>query len=218
MPSDPNLLIQNDFRPISGRTVLLFAAVLATTVALMVPSLAGQGPLPGMAALYGAGLLAVVVAVLPMRWQALPALAIRSAPRRPIILGVLGTLALSIGVSQIGPEVESMKQMAELVRTPDALAASLFLLAGMAPLVEELIFRGVIYGWIEGRWGARMALPVSAFAFAAAHFEPAYMLLVLPLGFLFSWLRWRTNSLLPSIVAHMANNAFAVLSVVWLDG
>jgi len=41
---------------------------------------------------------------------------------------------------------------------------------------------------------------------------------VLPLGFLFGWLRRRTNSLLPSLVAHIANNGFAVLSAAFLGG
>jgi membrane protease YdiL (CAAX protease family) len=27
-------------------------------------------------------------------------------------------------------------------------------LAVLAPLVEELVFRGLLYGWIAGRWGS----------------------------------------------------------------
>ena len=46
----------------------------------------------------------------------------------------------------------------------------------------------------------------------AAHLELAHIVLVLPLGLLFGWLRWRTGSLVPSIVAHVVNNSFAVLA------
>jgi membrane protease YdiL (CAAX protease family) len=216
LPTDPNSLNYNGIRPISGRTVLLFIAVLAGLVAVAAPLLIGHGPLLAIGALYAVALLAAAIAVLPMGRAALPALALRAAPWKPVVLGPLATLALSVTVSQIGPEVESMKQVSDLVRGPGALLASLLALAVLAPIVEEIIFRGLLYGWIEGRWGWKAALPVSAIAFALAHFDPTYMILVLPLGVLFSWLRWRTGSLLPSIVAHMVNNGFAVLSAYWL--
>jgi membrane protease YdiL (CAAX protease family) len=42
--------------------------------------------------------------------------------------------------------------------------------------------------------------------------------LVLPLGLLFGWLRRRTDSLLPSLVAHIVNNGFALIAAVYLPG
>ncbi len=59
---------------------------------------------------------------------------------------------------------------------------------------------------------------VSSLAFAAAHTEPAHIILVFPLGLLFGWLRKRTDSLLPSLVAHIANNALALVAAAYLDG
>lgn len=220
MPSDANPLNQNDFEPISGRTVVLFGAVLAALVAVMVPFLAGHGLLVPIAALYMAALVALAIATSPMGRQAVPALALRGVGWKPVVLGPAATILLSVVVSQIGPELDSMKQISELVQNRAALLPSLFVLAVLAPLAEELIFRGLLYGWIEGRWGWKPAFVVSAVSFAAAHFDPTfvYMILVLPLGLLFSFLRWRTNSLLPSLAAHIANNAFAVLSAAYLPG
>jgi membrane protease YdiL (CAAX protease family) len=88
----------------------------------------------------------------------------------------------------------------------------------LAPVVEELIFRGLLYGWVESRWGSMWALVVSSLAFGYAHVEPLHIVMVLPLGFLFGWLRRRTNSLAPSLVAHIVNNSFAVLSAAYLGG
>jgi membrane protease YdiL (CAAX protease family) len=59
---------------------------------------------------------------------------------------------------------------------------------------------------------------VSSLAFAAAHTEPAHIILVLPLGLLFGWLRQRTDSLLPSLVAHIANNSLALVAAAYLEG
>jgi len=84
--------------------------------------------------------------------------------------------------------------------------------------VEELVFRGLLYGWIAGRWGTVPAWLVSSVAFALAHYEPAHILLVLPLGLLFGYLRRRTDSLLPSLAAHIFNNGFAVLAAAFLGG
>ena len=86
-----------------------------------------------------------------------------------------------------------------------------------APLVEELVFRGLLYGWLAGRWGKTAGWIVSSLAFAAAHTEPAHIILVFPLGLLFGWLRQRTDSLLPSLVAHIANNALALVAAAYLD-
>jgi membrane protease YdiL (CAAX protease family) len=110
-----------------------------------------------------------------------------------------------------------MKQAIEIARQPGELATSLLVLAVLAPLVEELIFRGLLYGWIAGRWGTLVAWLVSSITFAAAHYEPAHIILVLPLGLLFGYLRRRTDSLLPSLAAHVVNNGFAVLAAAYLD-
>ena len=126
-------------------------------------------------------------------------------------------LALSIAVSQFGLEPQGMKEAMEVVREPGMLAPSLFVIAGLAPLVEELVFRGLLYGWVAGRWGTAAAWIVSSLAFAAAHVEPAHIILVLPLGLWFGWLRRRTDSLLPSLVAHMVNNGFAVAAAALFD-
>ena len=92
---------------------------------------------------------------------------------------------MSVAVSQLGIEPQGVKQAMEIARDPAAFLITLALLAGLAPLVEELVFRGLLYGWIESRWGSGLAFVVSSLAFAAAHVEPAHVVLVLPLGLMF---------------------------------
>ncbi|MBX9944680.1 MAG: CPBP family intramembrane metalloprotease [Reyranella sp.] len=172
--------------------------------------------MPLLATFFGVGLLAVLAAVLPLRAAALPALGFRATGWRPIVFGTLGTVALSIAVSQIGLDPQGVRQAVDLAREPAMLLVGLVVLAGLAPLAEELVFRGLLYGWLEGRWGGAVAWIASSLAFAAAHVEPAHAILVLPLGLLFGWLRWRTGSLWPSLVAHTANNGLAVVAAAYL--
>ncbi len=216
-----NYLMQKDYRPVPGWALLLFLAALAVLgVALRLlvgPNLMDLGMLGILGAFYGVLLCSVVVAVAPLGSAARQALGLRGAGWRPVVAGVVGTVVLSVAVSKIGPEVKGMQAVEELVREPHALLPSVLLLGVLAPVVEELIFRGLLYGWIAGRWGTIPAWLVSSIAFAVAHYEPAHIILVLPLGLLFGYLRRRTDSLLPSIAAHIVNNGFAVLAAAYLD-
>lgn len=216
MPTDANLLIQKDYRPIPGWSLIVFGLALPVIGYAVVRLLPNREMMTVLGAFFLIGLLAVVVAVAPLGKAAFPALGLRPANWKYPVLGALGTLFLSVAVSQIGIEPQGMKQVIEVVREPHELILSLLLLSVLAPIVEELVFRGLLYGWIAGRWGGTAGLVVSSLAFAAAHWEPAHIVLVLPLGFLFGWLRRRTDSLMPSLFSHIANNGFALLAAVYL--
>jgi membrane protease YdiL (CAAX protease family) len=216
LPSDANPLIQKAYRPIPGWCLLLFPAACAILAPLTAWLLPDREMLTVLGAFFAIGLLSAIVAVAPLGRAAIPALGLRPSNWKYLVFGPLATLALSVAVSQLGIEPQGMKQVLDFV--PNRLVLSLLLLAVLAPLVEELVFRGLIYGWVAGRWGGLAGLIISSIAFAAAHFEPAHVVLVLPLGLLFGWMRWRTDSLLPSLVAHILNNGFAVLAAVYLPG
>ncbi len=217
MATDSNLLIQNGIRPIRWWALAIFIVVV---LLLWVPAgwlLHDRGMVTLLAVFFATALIALSVAVAPMGLAALPALGFRRVGWRPLVLGSVVALALSIAVSQFGLEPQGIKEAMEVVREPGMLAPSLFVIAGLAPLVEELVFRGLLYGWVAGRWGTAAAWIVSSLAFAAAHVEPAHIILVLPLALWFGWLRRRTDSLLPSLVAHMVNNGFAVAAAALFD-
>ena len=68
-----------------------------------------------LGAFFVIGLLAVVVAVAPLGRAAFPALGLRPANWKYLVFGALGTLALSVAVSQLGIEPQGMKQVIEIV-------------------------------------------------------------------------------------------------------
>ena len=217
MALDPNPLMQNDSRPIRWWSIALFLVILP---ALLVPGallLRDQGMLPMLALFFVSALVALALAVAPLGRQALPALGLRPAGWRPVVLGTVGALVVSVAVTQLGIEPEGIKQAMEIAREPALFAASLFVMAILAPMVEEAVFRGLLYGWLAGRWGTVAAWIVSSILFAAAHVELAHVILVFPLGLWFGWLRRRTDSLWPSLVAHMVNNGLAVIASALFD-
>lgn len=206
------------YRPIPGWSLLLFGAALTAAVLLLrrlgPQFLLGLDMLGLLALFFAVGLFGVVVAVAPLGRAALPALGFRPVAWKYVVLGTLGTLALSVAVSQLGIEPQGVKEVVKGL--PGKVLPGLVLLAVLAPLVEELVFRGLLYGWIAGRWGTLPAWIVSSLVFAGAHLEPAHIVLVLPLGLLFGWLRRRTDSLVPSLCAHILNNGFALLAALYV--
>ena len=216
MTADANPLIQNDLRPIRGWSIVIFLAVLPLLLVPGVWLLRDREMLAMLALFFISSLIALAIAVAPMGWRALPALGFRPARFWTIVLGAVGALIVSVAVSQLG-EPEGVKQALDVARTPSLFVASLVVMALLAPLAEEAVFRGLLYGWVAGRWGTTIAWFASSILFAAAHVEPAHVLLVLPLGLWFGWLRQRTDSLWPSLVAHVVNNGLAVVAAALID-
>lgn len=86
---------------------------------------------------------------------------------------------------------------------------------GLAPIAEEIFFRGWLLPCIEDEVGASrrswwLTPLISAFAFAAVH-PPISFLPVFSLGLATSVLFLRSRALLPTIAAHFVHNAVAIL-------
>jgi len=214
---DPNVLMENDNYRIRWWSLALFAVLLPALLAPAVWLVGSHGMLPMLAAFFGAALLALAIALFPLGLGAVRALGFRAVGWRPIVLGTVVALVISIAVTQLGIEPQGIKQAMEIAREPPMFAASLLLMGVLAPLVEEMVFRGLLYGWLAGLWGTTAAWLISSLCFAAAHVELAHVLLVFPLGLWLGWLRKRTDSLWPSLVAHMVNNGLAVAAAGLLD-
>lgn len=76
-------------------------------------------------------------------------------------------------------------------------------------LSEELLCRGYLQRRLLKRWHPLAAISVSSIFFAALHMDATHAIAVLPLGLWLGLLHYHTNSIVPSIVCHMANNAYA---------
>lgn len=83
----------------------------------------------------------------------------------------------------------------------------------MTPVAEELLCRGAILGTLLLMMPRRpwVCIVVSALIFGVIHLNPVQMVFGFLYGLLLGWLAWRTGSLLPSIVVHVANNATAMI-------
>jgi membrane protease YdiL (CAAX protease family) len=97
-----------------------------------------------------------------------------------------------------------------------AVAVLLFFLAVGAPLVEELFFRGLLLRSLAGWVSVPGAVVISGLLFALAHFEAIQFAGLAVFGIVLGIVAWRTGRLGPTVAAHSAFNAAAVLSTVHL--
>ncbi|NUN16462.1 MAG: CPBP family intramembrane metalloprotease, partial [Myxococcales bacterium] len=80
----------------------------------------------------------------------------------------------------------------------------------VAPIFEELLFRGFFYRMLRDRMGVYGAVLFTSFLFAAVHPSVLTVLPLFALGAVFALLYEATGSILPSIVAHAMHNLASV--------
>lgn len=89
-------------------------------------------------------------------------------------------------------------------------ALSVLLVALVAPVAEELAFRGVVLLACGRKWGMWPAIGISSVLFAVYHMNGWLFLPMLGLGAALGWLTWTRRSLWPSIALHVFYNGLAV--------
>ena len=98
-------------------------------------------------------------------------------------------------------------------RHAGAFAANVVLFSVVAPIVEELTFRGVGQSLLAflGRWPSILVVGV---AFGVAHGLVEALLVLVPFGIALAWLRNRTTSVYPGMVVHALFNGIALAAAV----
>ena len=100
---------------------------------------------------------------------------------------------------------------------PAMVAAALASAVLFAPIFEEIVFRGLLFGTLRNAFGWPLAAALSAAVFAVAHgYGSLGFASVFLSGVLWAYAYESTGSLLPGIIAHAVNNLVASAGVLWL--
>jgi membrane protease YdiL (CAAX protease family) len=105
------------------------------------------------------------------------------------------------------PSTQQAVQMVSAAENHAEIALQAFSVVFMAPIAEELLFRGVIYSSIKQIGYQRAAIAVSAILFATVHSSWALMLPLIVLACILVWLYEKTGSLIAPMVMHATFNA-----------
>ncbi|MBO0721617.1 MAG: CPBP family intramembrane metalloprotease [Blastocatellia bacterium] len=108
-------------------------------------------------------------------------------------------------------ELDKILRMGTSVRV---LVAALAVLT--APLVEEVVYRGVLYSGIERAWGKQAGIIVVTALFAGVHYfqyreSYAALTLIIALSLVLTLLRAATGKLLPCVATHLVYNGLNAL-------
>lgn len=85
----------------------------------------------------------------------------------------------------------------------------LFVVAVAGPIMEEFIFRKILFGMLTERTGVIGAAVISSLVFAFFHMD-GHILVYSSMGFVFCYLYYKTKSLTAPMIAHCLMNLTAV--------
>jgi len=108
------------------------------------------------------------------------------------------------------------QELADKVHGTGGAILLLLVVGVVAPLAEELFFRGLLFRAIEKKWNAWWGLGLSSAFFAFTHFQPLQFLPLMAAGAVFGSLMMLTGRLGTAVVTHMAFNISTVVLLLWL--
>jgi membrane protease YdiL (CAAX protease family) len=127
------------------------------------------------------------------------------------IIFIHNLILMALGFDTQGDEIT---QLFELIENP-----VWFFLVGavLAPLVEEIFFRGFLFQGFRAKYGWVSGMLLSSLIFAIAHLDPASLIPTFVLGNLLAYLYHRSNSVWPGVLLHVLVNTFGLASVYFLS-
>jgi hypothetical protein len=87
----------------------------------------------------------------------------------------------------------------------------------LAPVLEEVLFRGIILEGLLTNQKPAAAIAWSSMLFSLAHLNPWQVLPTLAGGLFLGWVYWRTRSLIPCILIHATNNLIGFVLLARID-
>ena len=107
---------------------------------------------------------------------------------------------------------QSMDEMiAKLLGSENILWMGLFHIGLVPSICEEIMYRGYVQRSLEKSWGIWTAIILSGLIFGAYHLQITRILPLAALGILFAYITYVSNSLIPAMAAHLANNGGQVI-------
>lgn len=134
----------------------------------------------------------------------------KAIPSMDYLIMIPGILALAIvveGIVSLIPMPDSVLEFfAKMVQMnlPGFLTVAI-----AAPILEELIFRGVVLKGFLKRYDPKKAIVWSAVIFGVAHLNPWQFVAAFAVGLVIGYMYWKTQSIWPGIFIHFINNSFS---------
>jgi membrane protease YdiL (CAAX protease family) len=134
----------------------------------------------------------------------------------PLVLGLI--FAVAAIVTRFIPEGDN--ELLKILRSSYTATILVAVFATFtAPLVEEVVYRGILYSALQRSIGAAGAIAVVTICFASVHVlqywgSPGTILMICFLSLVLTLIRWKTDNLLPCIIMHTIINGLQAILLV----
>lgn len=137
-----------------------------------------------------------------------------------MVLVSISIIAIQTGI--VSPIVNSLpmpefmkKVFLELANQNGAFSFIAIVIA--APILEELIFRGIILNGLLRRYSPVKSIIISSVLFGIVHLNPWQFMSALIIGTFSGWVYYKTKKLSLSIIIHFVNNLIAFIAMYFMD-
>lgn len=149
----------------------------------------------------------------------------RNAANAPsIVLWSIGGIFLAYAVQYLAVTIETAigipqgSQNTAIIMEITRLAPIFMIIpAIIAPILEEIIFRKIIFGALYEKTNFIIAGIISALIFGIFHDELIHILIYASMGFVFAFLYVKTKRIIVPIIVHMCLNTISVSLQLFLD-
>lgn len=109
-------------------------------------------------------------------------------------------------------EQDYQEMLESLIKSP---LASMIQVCVLAPIIEEILMRGVVLGGLKNSYGTVTALLISATLFALLHFNMVQTLSAFVCGMILGLLYIKTNSVFCCMIAHSGYNLISYVVMIY---
>jgi membrane protease YdiL (CAAX protease family) len=127
-----------------------------------------------------------------------------------IFLALFAQYAAAIVESFLGVKIGS-ENTENILTIIETFPLAMIVTSIVGPILEEIVFRKIIFGSLNKRFNFFIAALISSVIFAAAHMEFQHILLYSAMGFTFAFLYVKTKRIIVPIFAHVTMNTLVVL-------
>lgn len=192
------------------QTILLFLCVVVIIVSALITDL----PLLQHEYLFNGLLLGTLVAFAALDFKGFAGLFRFTFNIKPVLQIIFATPLLAVVVVIVanilgtltGVENESY-YVGYLLNTPNMYLYGIVFVALLPGLLEEFLFRGILFNHLLKLTTPRITILITAVLFAFIHFSVFSLLWLLPIGLVLGYFRFRYRSIFYSVFFHIFYNA-----------
>jgi membrane protease YdiL (CAAX protease family) len=213
---------QRKYYPSTWQAVGLFlfcilATLPASLIVRFIPFIRGSEQLRELIGYVTSSLIVLLFAVRNRKRYGEKRIVLKRFPVKLLLPAAVAIMALGViadPVTEVIPVPEWFEEIMDKYFKPNLLGFVGIVIA--APILEELLFRGVILHGLLKNYRPAKAILLSAFLFGLIHFNPWQFVFAFPAGILLGWIYWKTGSVLCTMILHAFNNFLGFLLLLVL--